>query len=67
MIDFIKVLYGLYKATKGVNKTNKDGDIRLYNCVENDKFLYIVVSKDVCRQYHLNPDIRFIGEGGDDE
>jgi hypothetical protein len=67
MINFIKILRKLYQATKGLNRENEAGDIRIYNCVETDKLLYIVVSKEVCKKYGLNPDIRFVTEGGNNE
>jgi hypothetical protein len=64
MIDFIKNLYKIYKATKEVNTVNKDGSIQVYNFVECKKHLYIVISKDICDKYGFSPDLQFIKEGG---
>jgi len=60
MINLIKTFYLLYEATKTVNKINDEGNLQIYNSVENDKYLYYVVSKDVCKKYGLDPEIQFI-------
>ena len=60
MMNFMNNLYKLYKATKGVNTTNKDGSLQIYNTVEDDKYLYIVISKEVCKKYGFDPDIQFL-------
>ena len=60
MIKFLKILRSLYVAARDVNKAHENGDVQLYNCVENDTHVYIVISKEVCIKYNLQPELKFL-------
>lgn len=60
MINLIRTFYLLYKATKKVNVVNVNGLLQVYNGVENENYLYFVISKDVCNKYGLEPDLQFM-------
>ena len=60
MINLIKTFILIYKAMKTLNKIDKNGNLQIYNGVENEKYLYYVVSKEVCKKYNLDSELQFI-------
>ena len=60
MINLIRTFVLIYKAMKTLNKIDKDGNLQIYNSVENEKYIYYVVSKEVCKKYNLDPELQFI-------